>query len=190
MEDLIPQREDARNISLAELCTGFVMMGLLGFGGLGASSQYIIVERRRWLSAKEFVELFAVCAILPGGNIMNATIMLGARYHGVLGSVLAMTSLLFMPLLILVAVVVTYDHFSYLPDVRAAIGGAASAAAGLIVATATKLGRGVVWRAAPICFGVATFVAISYFRTPLWLVIVFMAPPSVLMALWQGRRRS
>ncbi len=188
MEELSPQRDGARHVSLSDLCTGFLMIGLLGFGGLGASAHYIIVERRRWLTPKEFVELFAICAILPGGNFMNATIMLGAKHHGVMGSVLAMSSLLFMPLLILIAVVVTYDHFSYLPDVRAAIGGAASAAAGLIVATATKLGRGVVWKAAPIFFAVATFVAISYFRAPLWLVVALMAPPSVLAALWQGRR--
>ncbi len=188
MEEFTPKHDDADQIGLLDLCTGFMMISLLGFGGLGPSSHYIIVEKRRWLTAKEFVELFAICAILPGGNIMNATIMLGARYHGVLGSVLAMSSLLIMPLLILVAVVVTYDHFSYLPDVRAAMGGAASAAAGLIVATATKLGKGVVWRAAPIFFGVATFVAISYFRLPLWMVVLFMAPPSVVFALWKGGR--
>jgi chromate transporter len=93
-----------------------------------------------------------------------------------------------MPLLILIAVAMTYDHFSYLPDVRAAMGGAASAAAGLIVATATKLGQGVVWRAAPICFALATFAAVSYFRAPLWLVVLFIAPPSVILAIWTGRR--
>jgi beta-glucosidase len=64
----------------------------------------------------------------------------------------------------------------------------ASAAAGLIVATATKLGQGVVWRAAHICFAVATFVAVSYFRAPLWLVVLFIAPPSVILAIWNGRR--
>ena len=188
MEDITPQRDEPRHVSLLDLCTGFMLIGVLGFGGLGASSNYVIVERRRWLTAKEFVELFAICAILPGGNIMNATIMLGARYHGVLGSVMAMASLLFLPLLILVGVVVTYDHFSYLPDVRAAIGGAASAAAGLIVATATKLGSGVVWRVASVFFAVATFVSIAWFRAPLWLVVVLLAPPSVMVALWRGRR--
>ena len=183
-----PQREDARDVSLVDLCAGFLLIGLLGFGGLGASAHYIIVEKRRWLAPKEFVELFAICSILPGGNFMNATIMLGARYHGVLGSVMAMGSLLLMPLLILIVVAMTYDHYSYLPDVRAAMGGAASAAAGLIVATATKLGQGVVWRTAPICFAVATFVAVSYFRAPLWLVVLFLAPPSVILAIRNGRR--
>ena len=68
------------------------------------------------------------------------------------------------------------------------MGGAASAAAGLIVATATKLGRGVVWRAAPIIFAVTTFVAVSYFRAPLWTVVVVLVPPSVILALWKGKR--
>ena len=178
----------AREVSLPELFTGFLIIGLLGFGGLAMSAYHMIVEKRRWVEQKEFVEMFAICSLLPGGNFMNTTIMVGARYQGALGAVVSMSALLLMPLLILIAVAVTYDHFSYLPDVRAAMGGAASTAAGLIVATATKLGRGVVWRMAPVFFALTTFGVIAFLRAPLWLVILVIAPLSVLWTLWKGRR--
>ena len=188
MDQTTHQSASARNVSLNQLFMGFLVIGLLGFGGLAMSAYHVIVEKRRWLDKKEFSELFAICSILPGGNIMNCTIMIGARYQGAMGSVVSMSALLLMPLLILIAVAMTYDHFSYLPDVRAAMGGAASAAAGLIVATATKLGLGVVWRAAPIAFALTTFVAVSFFRLPLWLVILVIGSSSILMASRAGRR--
>ena len=157
MDQTTHQSASARNVSLNQLFMGFLVIGLLGFGGLAMSAYHVIVEKRRWLDKKEFSELFAICSILPGGNIMNCTIMIGARYQGAMGSVVSM-------------------------------GGAASAAAGLIVATATKLGLGVVWRAAPIAFALTTFVAVSFFRLPLWLVILVIGSSSILMASRAGRR--
>jgi chromate transporter len=118
-----------RSVSLWELFTGFLMIGLQGFGGIAVSAHHIIVERRRWLAPKEFVELFGICSILPGGNFMNATIMIGARYQGAIGSCVAMSALLFMPLTILISIALLYDHYSYLPDVRAATAGAGARAA-------------------------------------------------------------
>ena len=80
----------ARVVSLSELFVGFLLIGLLGFGGIAPSAHYVIVERNRWLDQKEFVELFGVCSILPGGNFLNATVILGDRYQGVLGSLVGL----------------------------------------------------------------------------------------------------
>ena len=181
--------ESARTVSLAELFHGFLMIGLQGFGGIAVAAQYIIVESRRWLTPKEFVEMFGICSILPGGNFMNATIMIGARYQGVLGSITAMIGLLLMPLLILIAVAVSYEHFSYIPEVRAATAGAASAAAGLMIATAIKLGRGVSWALVPAVSAIATFIVVGFLRVPLWMVVVTIGPFSVGLAYLQGRKK-
>lgn len=174
--------------SLWELFTGFLTIGLMGFGGIAASAQYVIVEKRRWLTPKDFVELFGICSILPGGNFMNATVIIGDRFQGAVGSVVAMTSLLLMPLLILLGIAVAYDHFSYLPEVRAATGGAASAAAGLIIGTAVRMGRGVKWGGLAIAMGVATFGLVGLLRLPLWAIMLTMVPLSVSISLYRARR--
>ncbi len=178
-----------KSVSLFDLFTGFLLVGLQGFGGISNSSHYIIVEKRRWLTPREFVELFGVCSILPGGNFLNGSIMIGARYQGPIGSIVSISSLLLMPVVILVGIAVSYEHFSYLPDVRAATAGAASAAAGLIVATATKLMRGVIWSVVPVLMAAGTFVLIGTLRAPLWMVVVIFVPLSIGLTLL-GRKRS
>ena len=180
----------ARNVSLPELFTGFLLIGMLGFGGIAASAHYVMVERNRWLDQKEFVELFGICSILPGGNFLNATVMLGDRYQGPLGSVAGLTALLLAPLLILVALAMTYAAFDHVPDVQAAIAGSAAAAAGLIIGTSAKLIRSLKPRYSTAFFGIATFVAVGVFRMPLAGVVLVIVPASIALALWCARRRA
>ena len=176
------------SVSLLELFTGFLLIGLMGFGGIASSANYVIVERNRWLNPKDFVEMFGICSILPGGNFMNATVMIGDRYQGPMGSVVGLFGLLFMPLLILLGIAVTYDHFSYLPDVRAATGGAASAAAGMILGSAARMGKGVRWGLPSVSLAVATFVLVGIIRLPLWSIMLTLVPVSVAYSLYIGRR--
>jgi chromate transporter len=185
---LTAQSHSSPRIPLSDLITGFLMIGLLGFGGIAQSAQYVMVERRKWLSAREFVELFGICAILPGGNILNASVMLGDRNHGPLGSVLCLSSLLFAPLGLLLVVALAYDTFSYLPDVRAATAGGASVAAGLIFGTAARLARGVSPTVASVLAGLATFGLVGVLRAPIWVVLVTIAPLTIGWALYGGRR--
>ena len=148
----------------------------------------MIVERKKWYNNKDYVELFAVCSILPGGNILNASIIIGNRFHGALGAIAALLALMLTPLIILIILAVTYDSFAHLPDVRAATAGAASAAAGLIVGTAGKLIRGVEKSATSLVFGLATFAAIGVMRFPLQGVLLILLPLALLWAVYRARQ--
>ncbi len=175
-------------ISLLDLFTGFLMIGLMGFGGIAVSAQYVIVERRKWLTSKEFVELFGVCSILPGGNFLNASVMIGDRNQGPLGSVTCVGALLVAPLLILLGIAMVYDKYSYLPDVRAATAGGAAAAAGLIFGTGARLAKGISPSIASLVAGMATFGVVGVARWPMWVVVVCVAPLAIGWALYNGRR--
>jgi len=70
-----------------DLFAGFFIVGVCGFGGVLPWARRLIVEQRRWLTAAEFTEMLGLCQFLPGGNIMNVTIALGARFRGVAGAV-------------------------------------------------------------------------------------------------------
>ncbi len=170
------------------LFTGFLLIGLMGFGGIATSANYIIVENRKWLTPKEFVEMFGICSILPGGNFLNAATMIGDEHHGPFGSVLCLASLLLAPLLILLGIAVVYDQFSHLPDVRAATSGAASAAAGLIFGTAARLTKGVERNVVSAIFAAVSFLAIGVFRFPLWTLVLVICPLAIGWTLYKGRR--
>jgi chromate transporter len=69
--------------SLGALFYGFFTVGMCGFGGVLPWVRRMTVEQKRWLSAAEFTDMLGLYQFLPGGNVMNVTVALGARFHGI-----------------------------------------------------------------------------------------------------------
>jgi len=86
--------------TIAELFFAFAAISLSGFGGVLAWARRIMVERRRWFTAEEFNEAFALCAFLPGGNMVNFAVIFGARMRGPLGALAALAGLLGPPMIL------------------------------------------------------------------------------------------
>ena len=68
---------------LLALFTAFAKMSLLGFGGVLVWARRAIVDQHRWMTAEEFNETFALCHFLPGPNIVNLSVVFGARFRGI-----------------------------------------------------------------------------------------------------------
>ena len=79
-----------RQVSRFELFTGFLMVGLFGFGGIGAAIYHVVVERRKWLSADDYATLLGLGQVLPGASLINITTILGDRNHGPMGALVAL----------------------------------------------------------------------------------------------------
>src|SRR5690242_6658893 len=90
--------------SIAELFLAFAAISLSGFGGVLAWARRIMVERRHWFTAQQFNEAFALCALLPGGNMINFAVIFGARMRGPLGGLAAVAGLLGPPMILIIAV--------------------------------------------------------------------------------------
>jgi chromate transporter len=104
--------------SIAELFLAFAAISLSGFGGVLAWARRIMVERRRWFTAEEFNEAFALCAFLPGGNMVNFAVIFGSRMRGPLGALAALAGLLGPPMILIIAVGALYAHYGDLPALR------------------------------------------------------------------------
>ena len=91
------------------------------------------------MTPEEFVEDWAVAQILPGPNVVNIAMMIGSRYFGLAGAIMAMAGMLVIPLALLLILAVTYQQFSDLPAVAGALRGMGAVAAGLIMATGIKM---------------------------------------------------
>lgn len=174
--------------SPTELFLAFNRLALQGFGGVLAVAQVELVERRRWLSREEFVELLSASQVLPGPNIVNLSLMLGDRWFGWRGAAAAMGGLMLVPLAIVMALTLVYDRFSDLPAVAGALRGMGAVAAGLVMVTALKLvgtlrrNRLGPWGCTAIA--AATFAAIALLRLPLAGVIATLGPLACALAWW------
>jgi len=171
--------------SIVELFLAFAAISLSGFGGVLAWARRIMVERRRWFTAEEFNEAFALCAFLPGGNMVNFAVIFGSRMRGPLGALAALAGLLGPPMILIIAVGALYAHYGDLPALRRMLTGVAAAAAGLMIATVAKMARPLFRlpsknpaMIAPLV-AVATFVAIGILHWPLPLVLLVIVPVSI-----------
>jgi chromate transporter len=169
---------------LTELFIAFATISLSGFGGVLAWSRRMMVEERRWLTAEQFNEAYALCAILPGGNILNFSVVFGSRFRGPVGALVAIAGLMGPPLLLVMIVGAIYAHYGDLPMLRRMLTGVASAAAGLMMATVAKMMRPLFRNRAVIgpVIALATFVAIGLLHWPLPLVLAVIVPVSIGIA--------
>jgi chromate transporter len=166
---------------LAELFIAFATISLSGFGGVLAWSRRLMVEERKWLTPEQFNETYAVCAFLPGGNILNFAVIFGSRIRGPLGSLVASAGLMGPPLLLVMFVGGLYAHYGDVPALRHMLTGVASAAAGLMMATVAKM-AGPLFRNRAVTgplIALATFVSIGVMQWPLPLVLAVIVPVSI-----------
>jgi chromate transporter len=170
------QEKRERPKSLTDLFISFTLLALQGFGGVLAIVQHELVDRKRWLTKAEFIEDWAVAQIMPGPNVVNICIMIGSRYFGLRGAVVAVAGVLVCPLIVLLLFALTYAHFADNPGVAGALRGMGAVASGLLIASGLKLMSalksnplGVVWCAT---LALLTFVAIALIHLPLsWVLI-------------------
>lgn len=176
----------ARPQSLTGLFVSFTLLALQGFGGVLAVVQHELVERKRWLSREEFVEQWAVAQILPGPNVVNMALMLGGRYFGWRGAVVAAAGMLTVPLILVLSLGVLYARYGDNPLVIGALRGMGAVAAGLIMATGLKLASALKGSAlgAFVCavLGLAGFVSVAFLHWPLIYVLLSVGGAGCLIA--------
>src|SRR5215475_6185039 len=96
----------------------FAKMSLAGFGGVLAFARHGIVEEHKWMTADEFNETFALCHFLPGPNVVNLSVVFGARFGGIPGAIAAFAGLVGPPMALVMVIAVLYAHFGELEALR------------------------------------------------------------------------
>lgn len=182
-----------RPSSLRALFWAFTWLALQGFGGVLAVVQRELVEKKKWLTNEEFIEDWAVAQILPGPNVVNLSLMIGDRYFGLRGALVALAGMLLFPLILVLLVAVAFAGVAELPAAQGALRGMGAVAAGLITATGLKLIGALRLNVMglPVCWGLAgvTFVAIALWRVPLVWVLLCVGGVACMWAFRQLGRR-
>ena len=162
--------------SLNDLFWSFTHLALQGFGGVLAVVQRELVEKKKWLTLEEFLEDWAVAQVLPGPNVVNLSLMIGDRYFGMRGALVALAGMLVFPLMLVLLLAAAFAGVADSPQVQGALRGMGAVAAGLIGATGLKLVGAMKSNVMGplVCWGLAgiTFVAIALVRIPLaWVLL-------------------
>ena len=71
-----------------------------------------VVERNRWVSKEEFLDLLAVAQAAPGVFAVNISIFIGYKLRGVWGSIVAAIGNVLPSVLIILAIAFFFSNFS------------------------------------------------------------------------------
>jgi len=186
--DLAPAH--GRPPSLPALFMAFARMSLAGFGGVLVFARRAIVEQHRWMTADEFNETFALCHFLPGPNIVNLSMVFGARLRGIAGGIAAFAGLLLPPTLIMTVLAIIYAHFGDVDVLRRSLAGISCAAVGLLIAVVFRMMTPLLKRmdAVGLILMLAVFTAIGVLRLPLQAVLLVAIPLSVAVTFVLRRK--
>ena len=175
-------------LSRLALFLAFSRISLSSFGGAIFWARRELVERQRWITEREFVEMFTLGQLLPGPNVLNVTVMFGYRFAGWTGAAAAVAGFLGWPCLVVVGMGILYQHYGTLPQVQQALTGMSSVAAGLLLATVIKLSMVLPRHWRPWLFGALAFVGVGIMRWPLLCVMGALAPWAVVAA-WKEQQQ-
>ena len=176
---------------MLDLFVAFTLLALQGFGGVLAVVQRELVDRKRWLTQDEFIEDWAVAQIMPGPNVVNLAMMIGARYFGLPGALAALAGMLAIPLLVVLVLASIHARFADNPQVAGALRGMAAVSSGLIAAAGLKLSGSLLRHPLPLAVSIAiaaaAFVLVALVRLPLVYVLAGLGGLGCLLA-WRRMR--
>ena len=143
-----------------------------------------IVDQRRWMTAEEFNETYALCHFLPGPNIVNLSVVFGSRFRGIAGGVAAFAGLVGPPMVIATILAALYARFGEIDVLRRILAGVSCAAVGLLLATVFLIRKR---DAIGLIILAAVFLAIGIARLPLQAVLLVGVPVSLAVTLMMRR---
>ena len=174
-----PKGAGKPNIGPLDLFIAFSQLALSGFGGVMPWAHRTLVERKAWLTEREFVETLALGQLLPGPNIGNMALMIGYRFAGVAGAAAAFAGLVCGPTVLILLVGLLYRSYGTLPLVQQALSGMSAVAAGLVLATGLKMASSIKRHWRPWLFAALALVGVGALRWPLLAVVGALAPFAV-----------
>ena len=179
---LLGNVRQANSPSLRDLFIQFLTIGAVSFGGgIIAYERILLVEKRQWLSADEFMAYLAIGQTIPGLNSVNMAVLAGDHLRGVLGAVIATLGLILPGSIFVLGIGLIYANAGDHPSINWILGGIAAAATGLLAAITYKIGD-THWRhTKSLVIIVCTFILMSIFKLSLPYVILIMAPISIYL---------
>ncbi len=169
----------------------WLRLGLISFGGPVAQIAIMhreLVEERRWIDERTYLNALNLCILLPGPEALQLAIWLGWRLHGVAGGLVAGLCFILPSMLLLLALSFIYALHGDVPLVAAALLGLKATAIALIAQAIVRIARRALKNPLHWLLAVAALVLMVSRLAPFPLVIAGAALVGFLMSKPQPTR--
>src|ERR1700678_1015914 len=160
-------------------------LGWISFGGTAAHIAIMheeLVQKKRWISNRQFLLALSHCMVLPGPEAQQLAIYIGWKLHGKRGGVVAGTLFVLPSMFVLLALSLIYVRYGNLPWIASMFNGLKPAVIALVVIALHRVAKRAL--RGPVQSGVAAaaFVCMFFFDVSLLLVMLGAVVLGIVLA--------
>src|ERR687886_236084 len=152
----------------------WVKLGFINFGGPAGQIAIMhreLVERRRWISEKQYLRTLNFCMLLPGPEAQQVATYIGWRLHGTLGGIVAGSFFIIPSIFVLWSLSYLAVAHSDVPAINGLLYGVQPVVIAIVVEAVMRIGKRSLNHAALVALAVASFVAIYFLSVPFPAVV-------------------
>lgn len=161
---------------LLELFLSFSRIGAFTFGGGHAMLPLIqrdIVEKHKWLSEEDFLDVFAVSQSLPGVFAVNISIFIGYRKAGFIGGLVAALGTILPSFIIILLLALFFESVRDNQVVSAIMSGIRPAVVAMIVIPVITIWKAMNLKRYMLVIPVVVAIVVWYFNfSPVWVILL------------------
>lgn len=178
---------------LRQLFTTMFSLSACTFGGgfvIVSLMKKKVVEERGWLEEEEMLDITAIAQSSPGPIPVNASVILGYRLQGIVGSLVAVSGTILPPMILLSLIAVFYDWFRQNAIVNTALTVMRAGVAAVICDVVINLAKNVLGTKKPLYIALmaVTFV-LGYFLDVSAMYIILGCLATGILCVILDRRK-
>ncbi len=165
-------------LSLWQAVRIWAKIGILSFGGPTAQIALMhrtIVDERKWLSERQFLNALGFCMLLPGPEAMQLATYAGWRLHGVVGGLWAGLLFVLPGALIVLALSMIYAAYGNLPLVEALFFGIKAAVFVIVIEALLRIAKRALKHPEHWLIAGLSFIAIFFLALPFPMIVLLAA---------------
>jgi chromate transporter len=172
--------------AFSELTRTFCKIGLLSFGGPAgqiALMHRILVDEKKWLEDKQFLNALNFCMLLPGPEAMQLATYAGWRLHGVTGGLAAGLLFVLPGALVLLALSAAYVFLGDQTWMAGLLSGLSAAVLALVLEALLRISARALKSWFAYAVAALAFAAIALLKLPFPLVVLMAAMAGIVRLL-------
>lgn len=156
----------------------WTQIGLLSFGGPAgqiALLHRMLVDERKWIDERSFLQALNFCMLLPGPEATQLATYVGWRLHGTLGGLAAGLMFVIPGALVILVLAALYAIFGALPLATALMVGIKAAVLAIVVEALIRIARRGLTSTDHRWLAALAFIAIFFLGVPFPLIVLAAA---------------
>src|SRR5215218_2394118 len=163
----------------------WVKLGFINFGGPAGQIAIMhreLVERKRWVSEKQYLRTLNFCMLLPGPEAQQVATYIGWRLHGTLGGLVAGSFFVIPSVFVLWLLSYLAAAHSDVPAITGLLYGIQPVVIAIVLEAVLRIGKRALNHRLLVAFAVLAFVALYFLSVPFPLVVLAAAVGGLLLS--------